>query len=114
MGYCGVFLEGSFGNDSENNRAHKLKKNPRNTGWVFLGHPAGQTGVYRPVSQGLPNIYYRKTDRKRNFCRDTGRVSQGHPAIQRVFRNFMCIFLMCLFCSLMISVTLVKMLLLAL
>ena len=22
-----------------------------------MGHPAGQTGVYRPVSQGLPAVY---------------------------------------------------------
>ena len=81
-------------------RAHKLKKNPRDTGRVSLGHPAGQTGVYRPVSQGFPVRYYRKADRKGHFWRDTGRVSQGHPAIQGVFRNFMCFFLMCLFCSL--------------
>ena len=46
---------------------NKLKKNPRDTGRVSLGHPAGQTGVYRPVSQGLPVIYYRKIDRKRAF-----------------------------------------------
>ena len=26
------------------------KRNPRDTGWVSLGHPAGETGVYRPVS----------------------------------------------------------------
>ena len=70
-------------------KAHKLKKNPRDTGRVSLGHPAGQTGVYRPVSQGFPVIYCRKRDRKGHFCRDTGRVSQGHPAIQGVFRNFM-------------------------
>ena len=70
-------------------RAHKLKKNPRDAGRVSRGHPAGQTGVYRPVSRGLPVIYYRKTDRKGHFCRDTGRVSQGHPAIQEVFRKFM-------------------------
>ena len=83
---------GAFGNfacscaPSGKKRAHKLKKNPRDTGRVSLGHPAGQTGVYRPVSRGLPVIYYRKTDRKGHFCRDTGRVSQGHPAIQEVFR----------------------------
>ena len=34
-------------------KAHKIKKDPRDTGLVSLGHPAGQTGVYRPVSQGL-------------------------------------------------------------
>ena len=63
-----------------------LRKNTRR---VSLGHPAGQTGVYRPVSQGFPVNCYRKTDRKGHFSRDTGRVSQGHPAIQGVFRNFM-------------------------
>ena len=63
-------------------RAHKLKKNPRDTRRVYLGHPAGQTAVYRPVSQGIPVIYFRKKDREGHFCRDTGRVSQGHPAIQ--------------------------------
>ena len=39
-------------------------------------------------------------DRKGHFCRDTGRVSQGHLASQGVFRNFMWSYLMCLFCSL--------------
>ena len=34
-------------------------------------------------------IFFRNTDRKGHFCRDTGRVSQGRPAIQGVFRNFM-------------------------
>ena len=81
-------------------RAHKLKNNPWDAGRVSLEHPAGQTGVYRPVSQGFPVIYYRKTDRKGHVCRDTGRVSQGHPAVQGVFRNFMWFFLMCLFCFL--------------
>ena len=70
-------------------KTHKLKKNCRDTGQVFLGHPVGQTGVYRPVSQGLPVVYHRKTDRKWDFCRDTGQVSQGHPAVQGVFRKFM-------------------------
>ena len=78
----------------------KLKKNAWDTGRVSLGHPAGQTGVYRPASQGFPVNYYRKTDRKGHFCQDTGRVSQGHPAIQGFFRNLMWFFLMCLFCSL--------------
>ena len=83
-------------------KAHELKKNPRDTGRVSLEHPAGQTGVYRPVSQGFPVICYRKTDTKGHFCRDTGRVSQGRPAIQGVFRNFMYFFLMRLFCSLIL------------
>ena len=37
---------------------------------------------------------------KGHFRRDTGWVSQRHPAIQRVFRNFMWFFLMCLFSEL--------------
>ena len=80
-----------FGNThaSGKRRAHKLKKNARDTGRVSLGHPPGQTVVYRPVSQRFLVIYYRKTDRKGHFCRDTGRVSQGHPAIQGIFRKFM-------------------------
>ena len=28
---------------------------------MSLGHPAGQTGVYRPVSQKFPVVYYRRT-----------------------------------------------------
>ena len=37
-------------------RAHKLKKNSRDTSRVSLGNLAGQTGVYRPVSQGFPGF----------------------------------------------------------
>ena len=66
-------------------RAQKLKKNPRDTGRVSVGHPAGQTGVYRPVSQGFPVICHRKTDRKEHFFWDTGQVSWGHLAIQGFF-----------------------------
>ena len=71
------------------------------TGRASLGHTAGQTGVYRPVFQGFPVVYFRRTDRKGQFCQDTGRVSRGHPAIQRVFVIFMWFFLMCHFCSLL-------------
>ena len=49
----------------------------------------------------------RLNPRKRQFalenwhvCHDTGRVSQGHPVVQAVFRSSMRFFLMCLFCSL--------------
>ena len=31
---------------------------------MSLGHPAGQTGVYRPVSLGSRVSYYGETDRK--------------------------------------------------
>ena len=41
-----------------------------------------------------------KRTEKAFFCRDTGRVSQGRPAIQAVFRKFMWFVLMCLLCSL--------------
>ena len=44
------------GGNSGKKRAHKLKKNPRDTGRVSLAHPAGQTGVYWPVSQRFPVI----------------------------------------------------------
>ena len=78
-------------------RAHKLKKNARDTGRVSLGHPAGQTGVYRPVSQGFPVNCYRKTDRKGHFLpghrpgcpRDT-RPSRG-------FSEILCDFFLCAF-----------------
>ena len=59
--------------DSGKERAHKLKKNVWDTGRVSLEHPAGQTGVYRPVSQGFPVNYSRKTDRK-------GAIFAGTPA----------------------------------
>ena len=48
-------------------------------GRVSLGHAAGQTGVYQ---SGFPDVYSRKSARKEHFCRDTGRVFQGHPAVQ--------------------------------
>ena len=52
---------------------------------MSLGHPAGQTGVYRPVFQGFPVFYLRKTDRKGHFCRHTSRVSQGQGAVKGVY-----------------------------
>ena len=64
-------------------------RDPRDTGPVPLGHLAGQTGVYLPVSQGVPVVYNRKKlEEKGGFAENT-RVFQGHPAIQRVFKNFM-------------------------
>ena len=41
---------------SGKNKAHKLKKNPLDTGRVSMKHPAGHAGVYRPVSQGFPVV----------------------------------------------------------
>ena len=46
-------------------KAHKLKKNPQD--FLFFT--------------------VEKTDRKEQFCRDTGRVSQGRPAVQGGVRN---------------------------
>ena len=55
---------------------------------MSLGHPAGQTGVYRPVSRGFPVVYYRKTD---IFCLDTAGCPRdtGHPG---GFQKFYVIF----------------------
>ena len=78
--------------ESGKKRAHKLKKNPRDTGRVSLGHPAGQTGVYRPVSQGFPVVYYRKTQfvgTPAGCPRDT-RPSRG-------FSENLCDFFLCAF-----------------
>ena len=61
---------------------------------------AGQTGVYRPVSQGVPVVYYGKIDRKGHVCWDTGQVSRRFPAVQGLFRSLMWFVLICLFCSL--------------
>ena len=66
-------------------RAHKLKKNA----WGHRpGHPAGQTGVYRPVSQGFPVNCCTKTDRKGHFfcgtpagCPRDTRPSRGSSEI---------------------------------
>ena len=41
--------------------------------------PAGQTGVYRPVSQRFPAIYCRKTGRKGHFCREGPGHRPGVP-----------------------------------
>ena len=71
-------------------KRHIKLRHPRDTGRVTLGHPAGQTGVYRPLSHNAKK-------KKVLFCRDTGRSSQGHLTVQAVFRNFMWFFLMCLF-----------------
>ena len=78
--------------DSGKKRAHKLKKNLRGTGRVSLGHPAGQTGVYRPVSQGLPVIYYKKNGQKRAFLpghRPGVPGTPGHPGgFQKIYVIF--------------------------
>ena len=44
---------------------------PRDTGRLSLGHPAGQTGVYRPVSQGFRVVY----------CRETGNLPGQRPGV---------------------------------
>ena len=71
--------------------------------WWWVGDsylPGGPPGVHWPVSQGSLVVYHRKAHRKEQLCRDTGR----HPAVQWVFRKFMWFFLMCLICSLWLSV----------
>ena len=37
-----------------------VKQNPQDNGRVSQEHPAGQTGVCRPVSQNLPVVYFRR------------------------------------------------------
>ena len=59
------------------------------------GHPAGQTGVYRPVSQGLPVACSRKS--WHFSSQDTGRVSERHPAVQVLFRKILWDFFLCAF-----------------
>ena len=57
------------------------------------GHPAGQTGVYRPVSQKFPVVYYRRTTifagTPAGCPRDT-RTSRG-------FSENLCDFFLCAF-----------------
>ena len=57
-------------------KARKLKRNLQDAGRVSLEHPAGQTGVHRPISQGFPVVYYRRTT-----------VFAGTPAAARVFAD---------------------------
>ena len=69
-------------------KTHELKKNPRDTRRVSLGHPAGQTRVYQPVSQKFLVVYCTKAD-----------ILQGHrPGVPgtlgrpRGFQKFYVIF----------------------
>ena len=72
------------------------------TGRVSVGHPAGQTGVYRPVPWGFPVVCCRRSGRKGFFFAGApGRVCQGHRAVQG-FHKLCVFYLMCLFCSLRI------------
>ena len=43
----------------------------------------------RQITHQIWRSSIEKTDRKGHFCLDTGRVSCRHPAVQRLFRNFM-------------------------
>ena len=63
--------------------AHKLMCNPQVTGQVSLEHPAGQTGVYRAVSQGFLVGCFRTNDSKGHVCRDTGWVSKKNRPSSR-------------------------------
>ena len=85
------------------NQGWKGRTNLRKIPGHGPGVPGTPGGTNRALPADVPAIsftYCRKTDRKGHLCRDTGRVSQGHPAIQGFFRNFTWFFLMCLFCSL--------------
>ena len=58
----------------------------------ILRTPAGcpwDGGTNRGVPTGVPGISCCLLLKNWHFCRDTGRVSQGHPAVQGLFRNFM-------------------------
>ena len=79
-----------------------IKKNPWDTGRVSLGHlaPAGQTSVYRSVSQGLPVVYYRKLDRKKKglFAGTPARCPRHTGGTNRAFfSDILCDFLSCAF-----------------
>ena len=82
---------------SQFRKGHINSKHPQDNDQVSLGHPAGQTGVSWPVSQGFPVVYDRKTDRRLYFCQDTGWVSREHPGITGIFRIFVLFYLMSLF-----------------
>ena len=74
-------------------KAHKLKKNPRDTGRVSLGHLAGQTGVYRPVCQGFPVVCYRKTDIFAGTPAGCPRDTQPSRGLSEI----LCVFFLCAF-----------------
>ena len=68
---------------------HINQENPQDTGRVFLGHPAGQTGVYRPCPRDFLLFTKRKTDRKRAFLPEQRPRIPGTPGRPGVFRNLM-------------------------
>ena len=56
------------GTSNQERKRHMNLRNssgPRDTGRVSLGHPAGQTGVYRPVLQDFPVVHLRNTTSQR-------------------------------------------------
>ena len=65
-------------------RKGHINLNPRDTGRVSLGHPAGQTGVFRPVSQGLLLFAIEKRTEKGIFA---GTLA-GCPRDTRPSRRF--------------------------
>ena len=63
-------------------KGHKVKEHARDTSRLSLGtrrDKQGSTGRCPRDFLLFPVIYYRKTDRKGHFCRDTSRASQGTP-----------------------------------
>ena len=74
-------------------RPHKFKKNARDTGRMSLGHPAGQTGVYRPVSQGFP--IEKRTEKAIFAGTPAGCPRDTRPS--RGFSDILCDFFSCAF-----------------
>ena len=67
----------------------KILGTPAGCPWDTQRGKQGSTG--RCPMQGYPVVVvsFRKSDKKGAFCRDIGRVYQGHLAVQGVFRDFM-------------------------
>ena len=82
-------------------KGHKLEKNPRDTSRVSLGHPAGQTGVYQPVSQGFPVSLHKRKLTGDRICRDTGDrpAVPGTPGCSGDFQK-LCVIFSCVPCLL--------------
>ena len=83
---------------AEKKKAHKLKKIPRTPAgcpWETRRDKQGSTGR---CPRGF--LLFTKKEKLTEKGMFAGTPAEGHPAIERVFRNFMCFLLMCLFCSL--------------
>ena len=76
------YSECFLANNQERNGHINLRKIP--------GHLAGQTGVSRPVSQGLPVVLYKAIDREEHLCRDTRPGVRGTPGRPGFFSEILC------------------------